>query len=80
MEMKDFEEISESFNGDSVIVYGRNPVRVDSVLGDSAQITFLNTGETAVVDVIDLEEATLPDDEENYLFDYLTRYSPIIRS
>lgn len=80
MEMNDFEEISESFNGDSVIVYGRNPVRIDSVLGNRAQITFLNTGETTVVDVIDLEEATLPDDEENYLFDYLTRYSPIIRS
>ncbi|CFX23536.1 Uncharacterized [Syntrophomonas zehnderi OL-4] len=80
MESKDFEEISESYNGDSVIVYGRNPVWVDSLLGDNAQVTFSNIGEMALVDADDLEEATLPDDEENYLFDYLTRYSPIIRS
>jgi len=67
----------------SQILYNDSQVRVESVnesdQGDMAQIVYANSGHRATVPVEQLKEASLPEAEEEYIFDASTRWSPIIR-
>jgi H-type small acid-soluble spore protein len=66
------------------ILYNGKLVRVESVdesnNGDMAQIVYADNGQRATVPVEQLQETSLPESPEEYIYDSLTRWSPIIRS
>ena len=65
------------------ILYNGSQVRVESVNesdnGDMAQIVYADSGRRDTVPVEQLKETSLPEAEEEYIFDASTRWSPIIR-
>jgi len=67
----------------SQILYNDSQVRVESINesdnGDMAQIVYADSGQRVTVPVEQLKEASLPVAEDEYIFDSLTRWSPIIR-
>ncbi|MBP1762776.1 MAG: hypothetical protein H6Q64_2318 [Firmicutes bacterium] len=66
------------------ILYNGSLVRVESVNesdnGDMAQIVYTDSGRRDTVPVEQLKETSLPEAEDEYIFDASTRWSPIIRS
>ena len=66
------------------ILHNDQLVRVESVNesnnGDTAQIVYADSGRRATVPVEQLKETFLPESDEDYIYDAMTRWSPLIRS
>jgi len=70
----------ESYSGDTAILHNNALVQIESVSGETAKVRYVHSGKTAQVPLAQLEETSLPDDEDEYLSSINTRYSPLIRS
>lgn len=66
------------------ILHNDQLVRVESVNesnnGDTAQIVYADSGRRATVPVEQLKETFLQESDEDYIYDAMTRWSPLIRS
>jgi hypothetical protein len=82
----ELDRLYEVINLSSVvqIVHDDKLVRVESVNesdnGDIAQVLYAESGHHAYVPVDELKEASLGKSSDEYITDWMTRSSPIIRS
>jgi hypothetical protein len=81
----DVARLNEVINLSTVvqILHNGELVRVESVNesdnGSTAQVVYAENGRRATVPVEQLSETCLPESPQNYIYDSLTRWSPIIR-
>ncbi|NLV16631.1 MAG: small, acid-soluble spore protein, H family [Syntrophomonadaceae bacterium] len=79
MELNRLADLMESSDA-MQILHNQSPVWVETLNGSTATIKYLNSNQTARVQVAELVEADLPDLEDQYPTGLYSRISPIIRA